>query len=97
MTKTVTKETEEPKLVQVNLKTLCPNDPKRATILAAGGLVSIEDDAQHKAGFIVDQKPVTAKHRVFVDGRQVEVETSHQTATWLCQTCGARINLDPYE
>ena len=94
---TKTKDTEEAQPVKIDLKYLCPKDPNRDKILKADGMVLPEDGPTHLSGFITDIKNVTEKKRTFVNGRQLEFEVVHQTAVWICQTDGSKIELDPYQ
>lgn len=83
--------------VNIALTTLCPKDPNRDKILEAGGVVMPEDGPTHLGGFITDIRNVAKKHRTMgPDGRQIEFEAIHQTATWICATDGSEIKLDPY-
>jgi hypothetical protein len=91
------REIEEPKLVKIDTKYLCPNDPNRAKILEAGGMVLPDDGPVHQGGWIVDQKTVEQKKRTFSNGREVEFVVQHQTAKRICQRCGGETILDPYE
>jgi hypothetical protein len=88
---------EEPKLVKIDLKNLCPNDPNFKKITEAGGWVLPEDGPQHQSGWITDQKTVEQKKRTFSNGREVEFVVQHQTAKRICQKCGGETILDPYE
>ena len=82
--------------VKVDLRYLCPNDPNREKIIAAGGVVLPKDGPLHDTGWIVDQKTVETKHRAFKNGREVEFETQHMTAKRVCQKCGGETVIDPY-
>lgn len=86
------------KPVKVDMTYLCPKDPNREKIIKAGGVVLPDDGPQHLRGWITDQKNIPAKHRTFDPntGKQVEFTTYHSTATWICQTDGSEIHLDPY-
>lgn len=83
--------------VKVDLTYLCPKDPQRQKIMDAEGVVMPEDGPQHLAGFITDIRNVAKKHRTMgADGREIQFEAIHQTATWICATDGSEIKLDPY-
>lgn len=95
MTKTREIETEKP--VKVDLTYLCPNDPNRAKIIEANGVVLPEDGPTHLGGYLTDIKNVEKKKQTFAaDGRHIEFPVVHQTALWTCSTCGAEVKLDPY-
>lgn len=92
-----TKKAPELTPIKVDLTYLCPNDPNRAKVLASNGLVLPVDAPVHTSGFITDTKAVEKKHQTFgPDGRRMEFNATHMTATWICATCNAEIKLDPY-
>lgn len=96
---TKTRELEEDKPVKVSLTYLCPNDPNRAKILEAEGVVMPADGPQHLGGYIVDiRNEEQKKWIVGPDGKNMLVPIVHQTARWLCSAanCGGEIKLDPY-
>jgi len=85
------------KPVKVDTTYLCPKDPNRDKILDANGVVMPDDGPLHLSGFITDIRNVAKKHRTIgPDGRQLEFEAIHQTATWICSVDGSEIKLDPY-
>jgi hypothetical protein len=86
-----------PQPVKISLKYLCPKDPNHDKLVDANGLVMPEDGPVHTLGWITDIKNVVQKHRTFnQDGKEVQFTSTHQTATWKCQTCGSELNVDPY-
>lgn len=87
-----------PQPVKVDMTYLCPKDPNREKVLAAGGVVMPEDAPVHLAGYITDIQNVPEKKFTFgPDGRRIQFEVMHRTAKWICGTDGSTIDLDPYQ
>lgn len=88
--------------VKVDLTYLCPKDPQNKSLTeAANGekfaIVMPDDGPKHLSGFITDIRNVAKKHRTMgPEGREIQFEAIHQTATWICATDGSEIKLDPY-
>jgi hypothetical protein len=91
------KTIEEPKLVKIDLRNLCPNDPNFKKITEAGGWVLPEDGPQHQGGWFTEQKVVQEEKITYTaEGRQVKFMVDHMTAVRVCQRCGGKTFLDPY-
>jgi hypothetical protein len=83
--------------VTVDLKYLCPKDPNFKAITEAEGVVMPAEGPTHLNGWITDIKNTLKKHRTFnQEGKEIEFTSTHTSATWKCQTCGAEKNVDPY-